>query len=216
MGRDALAPGGTVADDLARASDDDLIARFQCGDRDAFQVLFQRHGATIERFADRMLPARLRRRVSVADVLQDANLAALELCEDFEPRGENSFRNWLLRVVELRIRETIRKHAGAARRDVGREVAREDRAATTQLAGAQATPSQVAIGLETADLARDAMRALPDHYREILQMSREQHLTLKEIAKRTGRSHDATKKQYGRALSAFTKEFERRRGERLA
>jgi RNA polymerase sigma-70 factor (ECF subfamily) len=204
-----------VADDLARARDDDLIARFQGGDRAAFQVLFERHAATIERFADRMLPARLRRRVSVADVMQDANLAALEMCEAFESRGDNSFRNWLLRVVELRVRETIRKHAGAARRAVGREVPREDRAATTQLAGDQATPSQVAIGLETEQIARAAMQALPEDYRDVLRLSREQHLPLKDIAERMGRSYEATKKLYGRALSAFTKEFARRRGESL-
>ena len=196
-------------------TDGELIRRFQRGDRDALQELFDRHGALLRQFADRQLPRELRRRVSVADVIQETNLVALEHCEEFEERGAGSFRSWLFRLVELRVKEAVRTHARTARRAVRREAARDARPATNQLMGGGATPSQVAIGFETADIARRALAAIPKHYREVLRLHREEHVPLREVAERTGRSYDATKKRYGRALSAFTKEFGRLRGESL-
>ena len=56
--------------ELEDLTDDELIRRFQRGDQDAFQALFSRYGEQLRRFAARRLPLNLRRRVSVADVLQ--------------------------------------------------------------------------------------------------------------------------------------------------
>jgi len=189
-----------------------LIQRARGGDEVAFQALFDEHVSTLRRYARRWLPDHLRRRVSVADVLQEANIAALARCADFEDRGDASFRNWLLKIVEHKVRRAVRTHAETAKRAVGREAARDERPATGELIGQQASPSQMAIAAETAEIARAAMLRLPERYREVLDWTQHQHLTLDEIASRTGRSRGAARKLVGRALERLATEFEREGG----
>jgi RNA polymerase sigma-70 factor (ECF subfamily) len=187
--------------------DEALIERIRRGDPAAFSALYARYLRTLERFAERRLPGRLRRRVSVADVLQEAQLVALERMRDFESRGENSFRNWLMRIVEFKVREAVRRHRGAARRAIDREATRGSMTGTDHLVGRDPSPSQAAIGAEVAERAREAMAALPETYREVLRLAREEQLTLREVGERMGRSPEAARKLLGRALSAFAREF---------
>ncbi len=172
-----------------------------------------RHEPLLRRFAEVRLPARFRRRVSVADVLQETNLAVHEHRADFEAHGPYSFRNWLLRIAERKIGEVIRRHGAAGRRSVGREVTADARPATGELPGGSSTPSQVAIAHELGELARRALTTLPESSREVLRLVREEHLSLAQAAERAGRSYEATKKLYARALARFVREFERLRGE---
>ena len=74
----------------------------------------------------------------------------------------------------------------------------------------------MAVASELAGIAQAALETLPPHYREVLRMAREEQLPMREIAERTSRSREAVKKLYGRALSQFTQEFERLKGESVA
>jgi RNA polymerase sigma-70 factor (ECF subfamily) len=193
-------------------TDDDpevvLIERIRRGDPEAFSALYGRYVRKLERFAQRRLPGRLRRRVSVADVLQEAQIVALERMRDFQARGEDSFRNWLMRIVELKVRQAVRRHREAARRAIEREATRGARTSTGHLVGREPSPSEVAIGAELAQRARRALASLPEPYREVLRLAREECLTLREVGERMGRSPEAARKLLGRALSAFAKELE--------
>ena len=190
-----------------------LVERFQGGDAAALEQLLTRHRLVLERFAMRWLPTKLRRRVSCADLLQDVRMVALRKGASFEYRGEGSVRNWLLRILEFEVRNQVR-HEGAARRDAARDVTRGARPDTGYLIGDGPSPSQVAIASELAGVAREAMEELPPHYREVLRMTREEGVPLREVAERIDRSYEATKKLYARALARFTREFEARRGGR--
>ncbi|MHC4932468.1 MAG: RNA polymerase sigma factor [Planctomycetota bacterium] len=190
-------------------TDEELIRRIQAGDERSFQTLFDRYLGTLQAYARRWLPDKLRRKVSVADILQEARLVALRRCVDFEHRSDDSVRNWLLKIVERKVRELVRNYRETAKRAVEREVSRGQRPDTLHLPGRGPTPSEFASARELAELARRAMQALPDHYRAILRLAREERLSLREIAERMDRSRDAVKKLYGRALSRFTEEFER-------
>jgi RNA polymerase sigma-70 factor (subfamily 1) len=193
----------------------DEVERACAGDAAALAALLEQHREAMQRFADARLPARVRRRVSVADVVQDAQLVALARAADFEPRGPDSFRNWLFGIVDHKVRESIRNHEGVAKRSMRREVTRGARRETGQFRARQPTPSQIAIGAETADLADRALAALSDDHREVLRLTRREHLRLAEVAERMGRSRDALRKLLDRALTSFAAELARLRGERL-
>ena len=62
-------------------------------------------------------------------------------------------------------------------------------------------------------MAERALRQLPPDYQEILRLVREEDLTLRDCGARMGRSREAAKKLYGRALSSFTEMFERLQGD---
>jgi RNA polymerase sigma factor (sigma-70 family) len=182
---------------------DDATAERTFGDE------FDRHVPALSARIRRVLPAGLRRKESVSDVLQETRITAFARRADFEDRGDGALRAWLLRIAELKATRAVRRHAGTAKRAAGREVTRGARRDTREFAARQPSPSEAAIGEETAAAARRAMLELPADYRTVLSLTRVKGLTLVEAAKSMGRSHEATKKLYARALSRFTEAFDR-------
>ena len=194
--------------------DKDLLEQSRHGDREAYERLFERHADELRRYIGRWLPAELRRRVSVSDVLQEARIVAHQRLSTFEDRGPNSFRNWLLRIAEMKTKAAVRWHAGTAKRAAHREAPTNAEGGTSKMAAVFPSPSEWAIGIETEELINRAMETLSADHRQILQLALKQRLPLREAAERMDRSREAAKKLYGRALSRFTDELERLRGER--
>ncbi|MHC4932514.1 MAG: sigma-70 family RNA polymerase sigma factor [Planctomycetota bacterium] len=209
-----MGPDDERRDRIAAESDQDLVLRVRNGDEEAFRVLFDRHLGALRERLGRWLPTRLQRKVSESDVLQEARLVAYQRLSDFIEKGsDGSFRNWLLRIVELKVREAVRKHAQAAKRAVGREVTRGQRPDSAQFPAPHPSPSEVAVASELREQIGRALGALPPDYREILRLVREEGLTLREAAQRMNRSREAAKKLYGRALFRLTEVFEKLQGE---
>ena len=61
-----------------RPDDEDLVRPAQAGDESALTVLMQRYQALLTRHAERQLPGFLRPRVSIADVVQEAQIVVHE------------------------------------------------------------------------------------------------------------------------------------------
>lgn len=194
----------------------ELIRAFREGDENAFRDLLARCEGALEDRIRQCLPRKLDRKIAVSDLLQESCLLAYQRRRDLEARGPQAFRNWLLGIVEMKAREAIRHHCGVAKRSSRREVTRTRRLRTGEYPSAGPTPSQVAIGAELEQLAREAMDALPEDYREVLRLTREERLGLKDVATRMGRSHDAAKQLCGRALRRFREILDRLRGETRA
>jgi len=176
-----------------------LIQRFRDGDEDALKTLFQRHAVALQARARRWLGARMGRRMSAADLLQDAWLVAYRRRAEYEDRGPGSLRAWLLGIVDHKAREALRRH-DAAMRAAGREVTRGERPVTAAFRADGASPSAVAAVAEQLERVRRAMETLPSDHRAVLRLGLEAGLSLREVAERMDRSYDATKKLYWRAL----------------
>ncbi len=190
----------------------ELIRQFRAGDGDAFQTLVEQHRSELERRAGHLLPDALHRRVSVGDVVQEAMLVAFLRRADFEDRGPGAFGNWLIGIVENKAKRAVQHHLGTDKRRADREVSRGGRPETEGFLSGRPSPSQAAIGNELEELARMAMEKLSPDHQEVLRLARGDHLSLREAAEQMGRSRDAVKKLYGRALERFTENFERLRG----
>ena len=198
------------------ASDLDLIRSFRDGDGDALWELCRRHERALSDRIRRRVPQRLRRRVSVADVLQDVRLGAYESREACDASDDDGFRRWLLGIADHKALQAARHHGETAKRAADREVTRAARPVTAELRSRSPTPSQIAVAAELSQMARDAMTALSPDHQAVLRLARDQRLPLREVAARMERSYDATKKLYARALAAFGAELRRRRGDSLA
>jgi RNA polymerase sigma-70 factor (ECF subfamily) len=193
-------------------SDESLFGRVQRGDDDAFGIIATRMTAPLRETIQRRIPAKLRRRVSLADVLQEVHLVALRRRGDFEDRGPGSVRRWLTGIADRVAREALRRHGGAGKRNAFRELTRGQREDTAQFRGRIPTPSQHAMAAELGDRVREALDELPADYREILHLTRQEGLTLREAAEHMGRSREAVKKLYGRAFCRFKQVFDERNG----
>jgi RNA polymerase sigma factor (sigma-70 family) len=184
--------------------DERLFGRFADGDEEVLGELLARHRPRVRAALKGRIPNHMRRRVSVMDVIQDAEIAVFEKGDVFEDRGDGSFRRWYFGIAENKLRETLRRHGGVAKRAAGREVSVGDGMAT----GNGPSPSEVAMGAEFAEQVRLAMAELSDDYRLVLQLTREAGLTIGEAAEHMQRSREATKKLYGRAFVRFKRVFD--------
>ena len=75
---------------------------------------------------------------------------------------------------------------------------------------ADPSPSEPAGAAEEARAVNDALSLLPEDHRKILELVFHEHLTLREAGERMGRSREAAKKLYGRALAGLMELVRRR------
>lgn len=186
----------------------ELLRRFRAGDEAAFRELLARHGNALSARIRRNLPRALSRRVAVSDVLQESCVVAYRRRETFEVRGEDAFRNWLLGIVDNKVKEAVRRHQGAGCRSARREVSRHERVPTGLFVGGAQSPSKHAEAREALQRTHAALARLPEDYERVLILTRIEGLTLREAGERMGRSREAMKKLYGRAVCRLKTTFE--------
>ena len=195
-------------------SDERLVLRARRGNAQAFEALCVRYERLVRARARLWVVGSVCRRVSLRDVLQEAYLHAHEHLDDFDDRGEGAFGAWLAQIAEYKAREAVRRHAGVAQRNAAREVPRDLRPPTAQAPGHEPTPSQVAIHHEEADTVHAAMGTLSEAHRTVLELVQFDHQSLKEASVLMGRTYEATKKLYGRAVGALARALRRHATER--
>lgn len=191
-----------------------LLERIRGGDPQAFADLLGRHEGAMQARARRMVNRRLQGRYSVSDVLQEARVAAFDGLREFVPVPGGTVQGWLVQVVTRKAIDLAR-HQGAAKRSPVRELDRDHRPETGALPDSGPTPSEMAVAGELQEAARRVLAELPADYRTVLRLTRQQGLPLHAAAECMGRSPEATKKLYGRALASFGEHFERLTGRRL-
>ncbi len=201
---------GVSIKDLA---DEALILRVREGDEEAFSTLFDRYAGALQVKIQQMLPRGIQRKVSVSDVLQEARIVAHKRLQEFESQGEATFRVWLFKIVQHKVRDAVRMYSGTVKRGAAQEISRDGRPDTADFTSKGPSPSEVAMGRELRQRILRLLDTLPEDYRQTLRLSRLEGLTLREVAERIGRSRDATKKLYGRALSRFAELWRAEGGE---
>jgi RNA polymerase sigma-70 factor (ECF subfamily) len=187
--------------ETSNASDEELVRRVRGGDEAAARQLFERHLPELRARARSRLPPSLRGRVGASDVVQDAYLAAFLAIGDFEDRGDGSFAAWLRTILERRIVNEVRGGVGAAKRDPRRE-----RRILTGTSGAgaaqdQPSPSEDAIAWEEEARVRSATASLSEDHRTVIALVHDEGLPLAAAGERMGRSADAVRKLYARAVA---------------
>ena len=104
--------------------------------------------------------------------------------------------------------DEVRRHVEAGSRDARREIALRTNAEAVAGPADQTSPSvQIANAEETAAVRR-AVEELPSAYREIVRLVHQEGLTLVEAGARMGRSAEAARKLYGRALAVLAGELD--------
>ncbi|KOU76520.1 MULTISPECIES: RNA polymerase sigma factor SigM [Streptomyces] len=147
---------GPAADDLAPASDQELLTRHVAGDADAFGELVRRH-------RDRLWAVALRTlgdREEAADAVQDALVSAYRAAHTF--RGDSAVTTWLHRI-------TVNACLDRARKAASRRTAPLDD--TERLERLLEPHESAEAPAERQDLHRQllaALRTLPDEQRAAL------------------------------------------------
>jgi RNA polymerase sigma-70 factor (ECF subfamily) len=162
---------------LTIPGDDQLLARWGRGDREALEELFQRYRSVAYRVAHRLLG----NEADALDAVQEGFIKALTHLAGF--RGRSSFKTWLLRVVTN------------ASLDLGRQRGRHEGLSMDGLPTAEreelepATRENPARALERADLRwqlNDALARLPEAQRRTFVLHAEAELSYREVAEVLG------------------------------
>jgi RNA polymerase sigma-70 factor (ECF subfamily) len=184
-----------------------LLCRARARDGPALGKLLELYRNYLELLARLQIGRRLQGKVDAADLVQETFLAAHMHFAQFRGTTEEELAGWLRQILASRLAKLVRRFCGTQRRDVRLERQLEDeldqssRQLDQRLAAPGSTPSQRAVRREQAVLLADALRQLPDDYREVLVLHHLEGLSLVQVARRLGRSLDSVKNVWLRALA---------------
>jgi RNA polymerase sigma-70 factor (ECF subfamily) len=184
----------------AEPADEELVRRVRTGDEAAARLLFDRHLPSLRAKARARLPGAVRGKVGASDVVQEAWISAFVALGDFRDAGDGSFAAWLRKIVERKVSDEVRRHARVQKRSADREVRFATEAERLEPDRGQPTPSQAAGDAEEAAALRSVVDGLEADHATVIRLVHEEGLTLVEAGRRMGRSPDATRMLYGRAM----------------
>jgi len=183
--------------------DADLLAKAGRGDEAARAQLLSQHLAGLRAFVHLRLGPALRRKEESQDLVQSVCREVLSDLPKFQVRAGASFRDWMHRAAENKIRDRWR-HWKRERRDPNRERALE--ASDAEAAGSMRlvhwmTPSREAVDREQLALLERVFADLPAADREVIVLARLHGWSHAKLAAHFGRSEVATRSLLSRALA---------------
>ena len=180
-----------------------LLQKVRDGDAAALEQLFARHRPYLRGVIEARLDRKLSARVDASDVIQETQLDAARRIEKFLERAKVPFKVWLRKTAHERLLDIHRRHAGAARRSVEREVPLPDQSALEfahAMVGSGTTPSRQVSKQELVQRVRQAVATLPAVDREIVLMHSLEGLSYTEVGYILDLDPATARKRYGRAL----------------
>ena len=143
-------------------------------------------------------------RLEAEDILQEAYADAFATIRSFTYRGDESFYNWIVRIIDHRFVDQLR-HAKRKKRGADRQVRLQGPHSTwnSLLDQCFADPNSPSLAMRREDAAAALIRCvacLPPDYREAVQRVFLNEEPLATVAADLGKSEDALRRLAGRAL----------------
>ena len=191
-----------------------LVARAKDGDESALEQLCKVYGPRVLWLVRLRMGKELRSKLESVDLVQDVLVSALHDLRGFTYKNEGDLVRWLSRITENKLRNNLeRLHAD--KRDIRREVRLDTHRSTLDESFAAAmepmnatTPSAIVSKREDFDKLAKAIDTLKPEYREVIVLTKVEGLSYKEIGDKLGRSADAVRMLFSRAMAALTGAFE--------
>jgi len=160
---------------------------------------------------ERRMGAALLRQTTPEDILQDSLLHAWRDRTSHRWQNPRAFRNWLLSIIDNRIRDACDYH-GALKRGGGvRTISSLAQADTGDSSCRNAdadvpvstTPSRIAWYRDQASAVRATIDSLPDDVRDVVRLRLVEQLQVNEIAAHTGIGESAVRHRFRRGAEMF-------------
>ena len=191
-----------------------LLHRARAGDVLALGRLLESYRAYLGVLARVQIGRRLQGKADPSDLVQETFLGASRDFPQFRGTTEAEFQAWLRQILASLLANLVRHYHGTQRRDVrlerqlAVELDQSSHALDRGLFASQSSPSQQAVRREQAVLLAEALGRLPPEWRDLLILRHLEGLTFPEVARRLGRTVDAVKKQWPRALAGLRQMLE--------
>jgi RNA polymerase sigma-70 factor (ECF subfamily) len=185
-------PPPAVSADAAR------LAAARRGSREALGRLLESYRRYLLLVANGELPDALRAKVAASDVVQETFLEAQRGFGAFRGDGPAELAQWLRRILLRNLSNQCRRFQATDCRRLDRELSMEG----LNLAAPGPSPSRAAAEDEEQVAVERAIQGLPEDYGRVLRWRHRDGLGFEDIGVRLGRSPDAARKLWARAVIA--------------
>lgn len=200
----------------------DLMARARAGEKEALGELCDLYRNYLRMVVRTGLGPRLRERVELSDVVQEALYEVVRQFPQFTGQNEAALVGWLRRLVGQKLADLGRYHNRAKRSAAGTPIPLE---APYDLGGgadanegggrlldmlslSQTSPSEAASRREQVVLLADALAGLPEPEAEVLWLYAAENLSLESIGERLGVSRKAVRGIWARGFKSVKRLME--------
>jgi len=190
-----------------------LLVAMRDGDEAARAAVLEPFQPWLRLLARLQIDAEFQGKFDPSDITQQTMLEAYRDLPKFRGQSEPELLAWLRQILAHVLAHEIRRHRGAQKRDLSREVSIEQSLAQSSLrlgailADSGPSPSQQAVAREQEVRLAEVLARLPEEYREVIVLRNLEELPHEEIARRMGRSVGAVRMLWLRALAELRSEI---------
>ena len=149
-----------------------------------------------------------------SDIVQETYVEAVRRFEDYLQQPDMSFYLWLRWIARDKIIQAYRRHLGAEKRAIDREMAIPSSEASAEFAkeilDRERTPTQQLRASELAGSLQEALAELAEDDRKVIIWRHFEELSVGETAEILGISKAAAGKRYLRALQKLRRQLVKR------
>lgn len=190
---------------------EESLAAARAGSREALGRLLSQYHRYLLQVARRQLARDLRPKGDASDLVQETFLQAQRFFDRFEGHSAADLRAWLRGVLVHQTAKVGRRFHTTQKRRLAREVpldpANPRVAAEGLPPAAVPSPSAHLQARERQEVLLRALGRLPEDYRQVMLLRYQQELTFEEVGREMGRSADAARMLWARALERLKHEL---------
>ena len=187
-----------------------LIEEARQGNPEAIGRLIEDAQGFLLAIANRELESDFSPKVGASDLVQNTMISAHRCIGDFEGQNRDELLAWLRGILVNDIKVARRRFL-TAQRDVRREnpmAAQDSQHPVRDVAAGEVTPGTGAIAREEAERLAEGMERLAPQDREVIELRNWQRLSFAEIGAQTGRTAEAARKLWSRAIVRLQSEMD--------
>lgn len=179
------------------------------GSRSALGELLDIYRGYLMKVAEEKLDHRLRARMGPSDLVQETFLQAAKDFPQFKGTTAAELRAWLVKILVHNVQDSHRRHCQTNRRAVVREAASLTPAAgfPSELLPGDETASALMIVAEEREILIEAIARLPEESRRVVELRSIERKPFDEVARELGRTVDAARKLWSRAIQQLAREL---------
>lgn len=199
-----------LVDSAALGAITPLLEQARQGSASALGTLLQAVREYLLLHAEQELPAALRAKLGPSDIVQETAIDAHRDFLSFRGTTAEELYAWLRSILHNNVRDAVRRFEMSQKRSVKREESIDvvvDRRGVSVFRCAGSPPEHSAIRREDAIRVSQVLSAMPLDYQTVLRLRYWEGLTFPEIAGRIGRSDEAARKLWYRALARLNEDL---------
>ena len=179
------------------------------GDRDALGRLLQSHWDPLWKQAIGQIDENLQGKQAASDLVQETFLDAQRCFQAFRGSTPSELHAWLKTILANNIRDVWRRFSGTHKRQTAMEMPLDSVEKIVKKKRTESgSPSAQFQRQERIEAVQHILDALPSHYAMVIRLRHWEALTFDAIAVRMGKSPDAVRQLWYRALEQFTKHMQ--------